>query len=674
MRRLALVLAAAAAAGAAVFAASLLIAPYGIVSYADARAQWRSSDAWLLDRDGEPLSRVRIDKARRRGDWVALADVSPALVEAMLAAEDRRFYRHRGVDWLAFAGLRGASTVTMQLAAALHPELERGGRRGALEKWRQMRQALAMEKSWSKEELLEVWLNLTPFRGEIEGVDAAARALFAKRPSGLDRAESALLAALVRSPNTSVERAARRACALLRPDEAACAQARSLAPARLTARSFATAVEGDAPHLARRLLTAPGERKRSTLDARIQRFANATLERHLRELEERNVEDGAILVLDNETGNALAWVGSSGGLSTAPEVDGVTARRQPGSALKPFLYALAIERRLLTAASLLDDTPAAVTTPAGLYVPQNYDHSFRGQVSLRTALASSLNVPAVRTLALLGYEPFHERLRRLGFASLARDADYYGYSLALGGAEVSLLELTRGYRLLARREGFEERAAYIVGDILSDAAARASTFGLANPLATRYPSSVKTGTSTDMRDNWAVGFSSRYTVGVWVGNFSGDPMHDVSGVTGAAPVWREIMDFLHEGAPPDAPALPKGLVKKSIRYAGDIEPGREELFIAGTETALVSPVEAPLARARILSPVNGAVIAIDPDIPMANQRVIVRASGGARVLLASGEAAPALWLPPPGRHVLRLVDASGRELDRVQISVRGIRW
>lgn len=673
MRRLALVFAATAAACAAPLVASLFVAPYGAVTYEDAKAQWRSSDAWLLDRDGEPLSRIRIDKARRRGDWVSLADVSPALREAMLTAEDRRFYRHHGVDWLAFAGLRGASTVTMQLAADLHPELERGGRRGPIEKWRQVRQALAMERSWSKDELLEAWLNLTPFRGEIEGVDAAARALFGKRPSGLDRAESALLAALVRSPNSGAERAAARACALLRPDEKACERARSLALTSLAARSFASGLEGDAPHLARRLLSAPGERKRSTLDARLQRFANATLERSLRELEERNVQDGAIVVLDNATGEVLAWVGSSGRLSSAPEVDGVTARRQPGSTLKPFLYALAIERRVLTAASILEDTPAAVTTPAGLYVPQNYDHSFRGRVSLRTALASSLNVPAVRTLALLGYDPFHERLRRLGFASLVRDADYYGYALALGGSEVTLLELTRAYRLLARREGFDERAAYIVGDILSDAAARASTFGLANPLATRYPSGVKTGTSTDMRDNWAIGFSSRYTVGVWVGNFSGEPMHDVSGVTGAAPVWREIMDFLHEGAPPAAPERPAGVVARPIRFAGDIEPGREELFIAGTETALVSPVEAPLARARILSPVDGATIAIDPDIPMANQRVVVRASGGARVLLAGGEAAPALWLPPPGRHVLRLVDASGRELDRVQISVRGIR-
>jgi len=657
-------------------AAIFFVAPYHVVTYEEVKADWRSSDAWLLDRNGEPLSRIRIDRTRRRGDWTALADVSPALLEKVIQAEDRRFRAHSGVDWRALAGLRGASTLTMQLAAMLHPELERGGHRGLLQKWRQMRQAAAMERSWSKDELLEAWLNLTSFRGDVEGIDAAARVLFAKRPAGLDRVESALLAALVRSPNADAARAAWRACALLRPDEAACEAARALAAAGLRTRPFASRIEGDAPHFARRVLAAPGERKISTLDARVQRFAVETLERHLWELQGRNVEDGAVLVLDNESGAPLAWVGSSGELSAAAELDGVTAKRQPGSTLKPFLYALAIERRLLTAASILDDTPAAVTTPAGLYVPQNYDHAFRGRVSLRTALASSLNVPAVRTLALVGYEPFHARLRAVGFASLTRDADYYGYSLALGGAEVSLAELTGAYRALARGEGFDPRAAYVVADILSDAAARASTFGLANALATRYPASVKTGTSTDMRDNWAVGFSSRYSVGVWVGNFSGEPMHDVSGVTGAAPVWREVMDFLHEGNTPVRTPAPAGLVDQFVKYQDEIEPQRDEWFLAGTETALVAPVAARAARPRIASPVNGAVLAIDPDIPMANQRiriVIDSADPGARVVLEDGELAPALWLPAPGRHVLRLTDASGAELDRVQLTVRGLR-
>ena len=573
----------ASALGVAGFCVSLAFAPYDVVPFAEVRAGWRSSDAWLLDRNGEPLARVRIDKNRRRGDWAELNDVSPAFLSAALAAEDRRYREHRGVDWLGMLGAlwdtgaggrRGGSTISMQLAAWLNPELARSGQRNTVQKWRQMRQALAIEREWSKDQVLEAWLNLTPFRGEVEGIDAAARSLIGKRPGGLDRVDSAVLAALIRSPNAAPSLVARRACALLDADAAACDAAHLTATA-LATRALHDRLGDDAPHLARKLLTQAGERRKSTLDAPTQRFAEATLERHLRELEGRNVEDGAVVVLDNASGEVLAWVGSSGDWSSAGEVDGVVARRQPGSTLKPFLYALAIERRLLTAASILDDSPVAVTTPAGLYVPQNYDHRFRGRVSLRTALAGSLNVPAVRTLALVGYESFYDRLRALGFDSLSRDADHYGYSLALGGGDVTLLALTNAYRTLpnggiaspvrllpdsaapAPTRVIEAGVAWIVSDILGDAAARATTFGLDSALATRYASSVKTGTSTDMRDNWAIGYSPRYTVGVWVGNFSGEPMHDVSGVTGAAPVWREIMDYLNEGkAAPRQPAPP----------------------------------------------------------------------------------------------------------------------
>ena len=186
-------------------ALSLTVAPFDVPAFGLVKAGWSSSDAWLLDRQGEPLSRVRIEMARRRGEWTALEDVSPALLAAVIASEDRRFYEHPGVDWLGLAGAawdtgsgarRGGSTITMQLVALLHPELERSGRRGAVEKWRQIRQALAVERSWAKAEVLEAWLNLAGFRGELEGIDAAARALFGKRPSGLERAESSLLAAM----------------------------------------------------------------------------------------------------------------------------------------------------------------------------------------------------------------------------------------------------------------------------------------------------------------------------------------------------------------------------------------------------------------------------------------------------------------------------------------------
>ena len=378
------------------------------------------------------------------------------------------------------------------------------------------------------------------------------------------------------------------------------------------------------------------------------------------------MEDGALVVLDNASGEVLAWVGSSGDqLSRAAEVDGVLAQRQPGSTLKPLLYAQAIAERRLTAASLLEDSSAQIATASGLYIPQNYDRQFKGLVSVRTALAASLNVPAVRTLVMVSPEAFARQLRAAGLP-LAQSGDFYGYSLALGSAEVSLLALTNAYRTLANggrygatrfvlpqqppsqpsaeggrgdKQAIDARAAFIVGDILSDPNARARTFGIDSVLATRFWSAVKTGTSKDMRDNWAVGWSQRYTVGVWVGNASGAPMWDVSGTSGAAPVWAEVMRLLHRGEPSRAPTPPTGLVQAAVRFGLErseaLEAARSEWFIAGTEqpvfaidsiatgtgaTGAAGPFGTETA-ARIVAPSQGTVIALDPDIPPRHQRL-----------------------------------------------------
>jgi penicillin-binding protein 1C len=223
-------------------------------------------------------------------------------------------------------------------------------------------------------------------------------------------------------------------------------------------------------------------------------------------------------------------------------------------------------------------------------------------------------------------------------------------------------------------------AGFIVSDILADAAARALTFGLSSPLATRYAASVKTGASKDMRDNWAIGFTSRYTVGVWVGNYSGEPMHDVPGVSGAAPVWREVMDFLHEGGVPAGRKPPAGLVRQRVTYAGGLEPEREEWFVAGTEMAKVTAVEAVAGRPRIDSPAAGAIYAIDPDIPRERQCIALTARGvrpGARFVLDDGRRVRAdalfLWLPRPGGRQIVIMDAAGNVLDRVRFEVRGLR-
>ncbi|MDB5828359.1 MAG: penicillin-binding protein, partial [Variovorax sp.] len=424
--------------------------------------------------------------------------------------------------------------------------------------------------------------------------------------------------------------------------------------------------------------------------------------------------DGALVVLDNASGDVLAWVGSSGVLSQAAEVDGVTAQRQPGSTLKPLLYAEALAERRLTAASLLDDSSAQIATASGLYIPQNYDRQFKGPVSVRTALAASLNVPAVRTLVMVSPEAFARQLRAAG-VPLKQNGDYYGYSLALGSAEVSLLSLTNGYRTLANggRVGdvravppsqpspgmgrsntdalqvVDARAAFIVGDILSDANARARTFGLDSILSTRFWTAVKTGTSKDMRDNWAVGWSQRYTVGVWVGNASGAPMWDVSGTSGAAPVWAEVMHFLHATEPSRAPTPPAGLVRAHVTFGsgsdgGLLEAARDEWFLQGTEQAEFAldstsgQSQRDGASARITSPSNGTIIALDPDIPPNRQRVRFESGAGEGAGLRwqidgkpFARGASAQWLPWPGRHTIQLVDARGQLQDEIKLEVRG---
>jgi penicillin-binding protein 1C len=435
---------------------------------------------------------------------------------------------------------------------------------------------------------------------------------------------------------------------------------------------------------------------RSTLDGALQQVAAETLRRHLLAVRGQRVQDGALLVADNASGEVLAYVGGSGDLSSARFVDGVQARRQAGSALKPFLYALAMEQRLLTPASLLEDTPLEIPVAGGLYRPQNYDEQFHGLVSARTALASSLNIPAVRTLELVGPETFVQQLRRLDFAGLRESGDYYGPALALGSADVSLWELVNAYRTLAnggtwaplrmaaeegagggRRKVYSPEAAFLVSHVLADREARSATFGLENPLATRFWTAVKTGTSKEMRDNWCVGFSRRYTVGVWVGNFSGEPMRDVSGITGAAPVWLDVMRWLHGAAAGAAPEPPPGVQLHTVAFPQAAEPERVEWFLTGTEPGGRSrPAAAGLAR--ILAPAAGTIVALDPDIPPARQRVAFEAQDAGprfRWVLdgndAGAAAAPVFWKPVPGRHTLALVGEDGRPATTVTFTVRG---
>ncbi|MBY0409910.1 MAG: penicillin-binding protein 1C, partial [Burkholderiaceae bacterium] len=733
---------------------------------------------------------------------------------------------HSGVDWSAASAAawgtlwhqrtRGASTLTMQLAGLLDsPDMvdlrQRPGGRTVVQKLGQTVAAQVLDRRWRKDQILEAYLNLVPFRSELVGIDALSRTLFGKAAHGLDAREAAVAAALVRAPNARPALVAQRACGVLRAMQqnastkqppassdldaadavgvagaaprAECEALDMFATAALQRRAF-DASAGIAPHFARYLLrqqyaggAATGadvgstsrripDRVQSTVRAPLQRFAAQTLAQHLRELRGRHVEDGAVLVLDNATGAVLAWVGSSGPLSQASEVDGVLALRQPGSTLKPFLYGQALAERRLTAASLVDDSPAQISTASGLYIPQNYDRQFKGWVSVRTALAASLNVPAVRTLVMVSPDAFARQLRAVGLP-LRESGDYFGYSLALGSAEVPLLHLTNAYRTLANggRMGpvtlaaqqaaprtprsatgasanpsasapaLDPRAAFIVGDILSDGNSRARTFGTDSVLATRFWSAVKTGTSKDMRDNWAVGWSARYTVGVWVGNASGAAMHEVSGTSGAAPIWAAVMGFLHAREPSPAPQPIAGLVRTVVRFdaaetnsagmsAGStlgrgvgrdarasspqpLEAARQEWFLEHTQQAVFAmkseansayklnaasqkdqkdqkiktknPVAPGAAvepqAARITAPATGTIIALDPDIPPDRQKLQFTATGDNLNWLIDGKTVgrgpQVAWLPWPGRHVVQIQTQSGQVLDEIRMEVRG---
>ena len=642
------------------------------------------------------------------------------MLHAVIASEDRRFYQHGGVDWQALAGvmlrrftgkpLRGASTISMQVASLLEPgqpvrpKIVQPGTFLALlyYKWGQMRRAWAVENGWSKAEILEAYLNLAPFRGEIAGITAASFLFFNKAPHGITEAEAITLAVMLRAPNAPPEVLLRRAWSLLEKDKTHALRGEVAKAVALTLHAAANASTrvALAPHLARRLLSDTQSAPiLSSLDRRLQRFVLESLRRHLLAVREQRVEDGAVLVADNASGAVLAYVGGSGALSSAPYVDGVMARRQAGSTLKPFLYGLALEQRLLTPASLLEDTPLDLTVSGGVYRPQNYDEQFKGLVSVRTALASSLNVPAVRALTLVGAEVFVQHLRALGFQGLAEAGDFYGPSLALGSAEVSLWELVNAYRTLANGGEWEplrmtteevkeqkfgpeqrlyaEETAFLISNILSDRESRSATFGLENSLATSFWSAVKTGTSKDMRDNWCVGYSRRFTVGVWVGNFSGAPMKNVSGITGAAPVWADIMAWLHRGLPYEEPESPAGIVSREVTFPQKIEPRRSEWFFRGAEphSSLRQLAE---ETGRILAPTDGVILAIDPDMPPTRQRVIfaaANASTSLRWLLDGVEIGRAsescFWEPTPGLHSLALVDEKHQPVDEVKFSVRG---
>ena len=592
---------------------------------------------------------------------VGLGEIAPLMVAATISAEDRRFYQHPGVDPLAMArailtyGSRpsGASTITQQLARRLYlgsdtsPAIVRKLREAAL--------ALQLEQRRSKDEILGLYLNDVYYGRGAYGVEAAARVYFGTSAGNLDLAHAAYLAGLPQRPSaydSADDEAARarqsyvlgRMAADGRITAAEADAARSQAIAILpaapapTAPHFVAYALGELARVRPDLAARDGLVVETTADAGLQAEALRLMRLRLEALGDRHVTNAALVAIEPGTGRLLALVGGAtdGDPAHGGAINMAIAPRQPGSALKPFVYAASFERGFGPATALLD-VPTTFPTVEGPYAPLNFDRSFHGVVSLRVALGSSLNVPAVRTLDAIGLDAMLEMSRRFGLATLS-NAERYGLSLALGGGDVRLLDLTAAYAALAAEgqwiEPFAiarvrdsagrvlyERAAaaprrvlspqhaYLLTDILSDADARIPGFGEVTPFDLPFPAAVKSGTTTGFRDNWTLGYTPDIAIGVWVGNSDGSSMTDVSGIDGAGPIWRDAMMAAAIGRRMTWYAPPPGIVEATICAPTGLLPGPEcpsparELFVAGTE---------PTTRERYYARDAQGAITIDP--------------------------------------------------------------
>lgn len=579
----------------AIAAAVLLLGPFvalriasHLVDFPAEMREGHSGSVRVLDRNGHLLREVRPQDGSRTA-WVSRSEA--ALVgRALVATEDRRFTSHHGVDYEAIAravasnlwrgkAVSGASTLTMQLARALRPHP-----RTLVGKFLEAALALRIEREIGKDRVLEEYENRVEFGPNLRGVGAASQAYFDKPPSTLSLGEASLLAGMVRGPSYYGLRrhpdaaAARRRTVLARMQAAGLidgAQATRAEQEPIVLQQRAPAF--GAPHFVRALLAgrlgpvpdAAGGSITTTLDQEWQRAAEIATQRVLGSLGGQHVTAASVVVVDNATGDLLAYIGSPDFLDDAHagQNDGALALRQPGSTLKPFVYELAMERLGMTPATVLPDIELHLTTPAGDFSPHDYDQAFHGPVRMREALASSLNVPAVYVADQLGTGVVLERLRALGF-SLDRSAATYGAAIALGDGEVSLLELANAYATLARGgvkrplraslsvavagsdsrapAGAEERVmpeVYVarITDVLKDERARLASFGEGSALELTFDAAGKTGTSKGYRDNWAVGYTRQVTVAAWAGNFDGSAMDHVSGIAGAGPLFHDVM-------------------------------------------------------------------------------------------------------------------------------------
>ncbi len=609
----------------------------------------------ILDRNGQLLYEV-LSKGEGRKTYLKLEEMPMQFRNAILAGEDSEFYSHSGVDLGAIARAlfynyleqkvtSGASTITQQLVRNL---LGTNRERTLREKLLETVYAIRISNAYSKDQVLEQYLNTVYFGNLSYGVAEAARNYFGKNLSDLDLAEISLLAGLPKAPSAynplvNFEKAKKRQQYILNrmvemgsitTDQSAEAFAR-----RLSFKSGKTTIE--APHFVHHVLAELEDRYgedfvyggltiRTTLDLNLQKRAERIINYQLDKLQDKNVTNAALLSTTVPDGQILVWVGSRDYFDDGidGQVDIINAPRQPGSALKPFLYLLALEKGD-TLATIIEDLPLKVKTEGGVYAPLNYDLDFHGPVRLREALANSFNIPAVKTQEKVGTSAFLNFLRLLGLDTLDQQADYYGLALTLGGGEIRLSDLANAYFTLAnlgRQKPFNAllniqdgdgktiykwtaqdgrnilgrsgaQNAWLIINTLSDPNARLKSFGEGNVLELSVPAAAKTGTTRNFRDNWTFGFTPNLLTAVWVGNSDATPMENISGIDGAGPIWHDFMSYYIEQNR-DNPAFgslsrgfprPSGLVEKTICAVSGLavtencQEVLNEWFVAGSE-------------------------------------------------------------------------------------------
>lgn len=610
----------------------------------------------ITDRNNRPLYEILPQEGGRHA--VLASENLPACMKlATIAVEDENFYSNPGVDlagilraaWINLQGgetIAGGSTITQQVARNLLLADERT-ERSLRRKLRESALAWQMARTFSKDEILALYLNQTFYGGFAYGVEAAAQTYFGKPASELLLPECALLAGLPQAPalyNPFTDPAAARerqliVLGLMEKDGLISAAERkqaeqvplsyNAAPFPIRAPHFAWIVKNQVDQL-----FANGQLDqqaslviRTTLDLDAQTSAEAAVTRQIENFKAENglehyVNNAAVVVLDARNGEILALVGSADyfNAAIAGALNMATASRQPGSAFKPFIYAEALnpdQPSPWTAATPILDVETIFPTHDGTYIPQNYNNHEHGPIPVRVALASSLNIPAVATLQKVGVPAMTNLANRLGIASLG-NPDEYDLSLALGGGQMSLLELTNAYATFANRgyfpahsaildihnadgkllytqekalqtQVFDPRVAWLISDILSDDNARRIGFGQNSTLKIDRPAAVKTGTTTNFHDNWTVGYTPSLVVGVWVGNSDYQAMREVNGLTGAAPIWAETIRALLKGKPEETFLRPDRLTQiKVCTYSGLLptplcDKTHPEWFIEGTQ-------------------------------------------------------------------------------------------